>query len=644
MTFFENQIAAKRKTKLLVVYFLCAIVSIILAIYGVVLLGMSQGTSSGALPTLWNPEIFLAVAALTLLVILLGSLYKIFLLRGGGAVVAESLGGQQIDPSTTDPAERQLLNIVEEIAIASGTSVPPVYLIDEDGINAFAAGYHLDDAVIGVTRGCMNLLNRAELQGVIAHEFSHIIHGDMRLNIRLIGILHGILLIALIGYSILRGSAGRRVYRRSSNSKNNKGGALAFGVALLVIGYIGVFFGNLIKAAVSRQREFLADASAVQFTRDPSGISGALKKIGGFVRGSRLTNPKAEEVSHMLFAEGVKHFLGGLLATHPPLSTRIARIDPTFKGEYQQITDERVAELTAQQHSTGEQSLGLHTGQAIKNAPESISMKIDEDTFTQSIGTMSASHLAYAQDLIASLPLRIYQELRSTTGAQVIIYLLLFDKDVQDVQNTQREYLLENLSNEFTTRLKELEGSILSLDTSLRLPLIDLCLPALKQLSQNDIATFQRHLKVLVETDQALSLFEYMLHHILERHVTHQANPLSYKRSSLSQQAHAAAEIISMLAFVGHDSSQTQQEAFEKGLFKLKVEGQHSHTPQEPSLDALDEALRTLWSADEGIKERTIRAAVTTINSDGKVTQEEAEILRTVGDALGCPVPPLVSV
>ncbi|MCB0334194.1 MAG: M48 family metalloprotease, partial [Bdellovibrionales bacterium] len=488
-------------------------------------------------------------------------------------------------------------------------------------------------------RGCMNLLNRSELQGVIAHEFSHIIHGDMRLNIRLMGILHGILLIAMIGYSILRGSSRRRVYSSSSKSNDNKGGAIAFGLALLVIGYIGVFFGNLIKAAVSRQREFLADASAVQFTRDPSGISGALKKIGGFVRGSRLTNPKAEEVSHMLFAEGIRHFLGGLLATHPPLATRILRIDPTFKGEFQQITDEMAAQLTAQQEGTNTQSMGLHSGTNVSPQKE---IAIDEDSFTQSIGTMKSEHLDYAQNLLASLPAVIYQGTHSPSGAQAIIYLLLFDRESTEVKKKQRDYLLHNLSQEIMTHLEKLEESTTQLSTSIRLPLIDLCLPTLKQLSQREYDKFQHHLKTLVQSDGAVSLFEYMLHHILERHVTRSTTPLSETKSSLTQQAHAAAEIISMLAYVGHHSETTQREAFSKGLTRLGVKGSHSHTPQEPSLDKLDSALRILWSADEGIKERTIRAAVATINSDGKVTEEEAEILRTVGDALGCPVPPLV--
>jgi len=294
MDFFERQDQARRSTRRLIAYFMLAVILIILSIY-IAGITIFFGFNVNADPELpfqwWNPDLFLWITGATLCVVVIGSLYKIFALSKGGEVVARWLGGRLIDSSTSDPQERRLLNVVEEMAIASGTPVPSVFLLEEEkSINAFAAGFTPADAVIGVTRGTLQILSRDELQGVIAHEFSHILNGDMRLNIRLIGVLNGILVIAMIGYVILSGT-------RTSSSRKNGGGAaaiLAFGAALLVIGYVGVFFGKLIKSAVSRQREFLADASAVQFTRDPDGIAGALKKIGGLAHGSRIQNPKAE--------------------------------------------------------------------------------------------------------------------------------------------------------------------------------------------------------------------------------------------------------------------------------------------------------------------------------------------------------------
>ena len=289
---------------------------------------------------LWNPELFGLVAMGTSAVIAAGSLYKMAALSGGGHTVAELLGGRLLRADAATPAERRLLNVVEEMAIASGVPVPPVYLLENElGINAFAAGHAPGDAVVAVTAGTLARLSRDELQGVIAHEFSHILNGDMRLNIRLMGVLFGILVIGLTGWIIFRSTTGGYV-RLGARDDDRKGfnPLPLIGLALYVIGYVGVFFGNLIKAAVSRQREFLADASAVQFTRNPDGIAGALKKIGAVAEGSRIQDPHAEEASHMFFGDALSGWteLFGLLATHPPLVERIKRIDPSFDGDFSQ--------------------------------------------------------------------------------------------------------------------------------------------------------------------------------------------------------------------------------------------------------------------------------------------------------------------
>jgi Zn-dependent protease with chaperone function len=295
MNFFERQEQSRQKTFQLILLFILADIGVVLSVYFVAIVAVNyyaNGAETSALPRQWmDPLVLLWVFAVVQALILGGSLVKIVALGRGGQYVAESLGGRLVNPSTTNPAEKRLVNIVEEMAIASGVPVPMVYVLDnEEGINAFAAGYTPGNAVVAVTKGSLNSFTRDELQGVIGHEFSHILNGDMRLNIRLIGLISGIMILATIGYHILR-SGGR--------SRKGGGPIMFMGLALIIIGYVGVFFARLIQSAVSRQREYLADASSVQFTRNPLGLANALKKIGGFSKGSLVKSPLAPEARHM---------------------------------------------------------------------------------------------------------------------------------------------------------------------------------------------------------------------------------------------------------------------------------------------------------------------------------------------------------
>jgi len=337
MNFFEAQARSRKNTVQLVCLFAVAVVSLIVMTNLLVMVAIGyfndqqlQGGGSWLSQMDWS--MVATISAAVCVVILAGSLYKIMVLSGGGKSVAEALGGRLVPQNSDDLKQRRLLNVVAEMAIASGTPAPPVYVLaDEPGINAFAAGFSPRDAVIGVTQGAIDHFDRDQLQGVIAHEFSHIFNGDMRLNMRLMGVLHGILMIGAIGYFITRSVSHAR-----PSGKNGKGvaGIMVLGIGLMVVGYAGTFFGSLIKAAVSRQREYLADASAVQFTRNPDGIAGALKKIGSITIGSKLENPGAPEVSHAFFAQGVSSFMEAFSATHPPLAKRILRIDPHWDGKF----------------------------------------------------------------------------------------------------------------------------------------------------------------------------------------------------------------------------------------------------------------------------------------------------------------------
>ena len=355
MDFFERQDQARRNSKLLAVYFIAGVAMLIVAVYiavAAIFVGLNSRHHRSSSPateearsanSLWNPQLFLGVAVATLAVIGMGSAFKTLELAKGGSVVATNLGGRLVNPSTTDPDERKLLNVVEEMAIAAGIPVPQVYLLpDERGINAFAAGHSTSDAVVAVTEGTMKLLTRDELQGVIGHEFSHILNGDMRLNLRLMGIVFGILCLAVIGRVLLQ------IRGRSSRDRNP---LPLLGLALLVIGWVGVLFGRLIQAAVSRQREFLADASSVQFTRNPAGLEGALKKIGGLSYGSKLEAAHAEEASHMFFGNGMGESFLHIMDTHPPLAERIRAIDPSFDGTFPPVSIAQIEPALRRSHT-----------------------------------------------------------------------------------------------------------------------------------------------------------------------------------------------------------------------------------------------------------------------------------------------------
>ena len=420
MDFFGRQEQAQRRTRWLLVYFILATALMVVSIYAVVLGVFVWTDREQALAdrVWWRPDTFLIVALGTVGVVLFGSLFKSLQLSRGGSAVAEMLGGRLIDPGTADLHERKLLNVIEEMSIASGTAMPAVYVMDdESSINAFAAGHKMDDAAIGVTRGTIERLNRDELQGVMAHEFSHIHHGDMRLNLRLMGLIFGILCISVIGRILLQ-SGMRSSYRMGARERKGGNPLPLLGLALMVIGAAGVFFGRLIQAAVSRQREFLADASAVQFTRNPVGLAGALKKIGASA-GSRIASPHAAEAGHLFFGDGSGSRWFHLLATHPPLVERIRAIEPTFDGTFDDAPL-RAAEVPAPPTRAGSTRT---PGKGTRPFP--IPPILPVQAVLAHAGNPTAAHLTTAATLIESLPDALLGAAREPYGAMAVIYGLL---------------------------------------------------------------------------------------------------------------------------------------------------------------------------------------------------------------------------
>jgi len=650
MDFFARQDQARRKTKWLVLYFALAVVSIIVMIYGAVLLAASLAATrhhayaDSAALTLWHPELFCAVSVGAVLVIFLGSTYKTMALAGGGSAVAESLGGRPVAANTADPDERKLLNVVEEMAIASGVPMPKVYVLDEEaGINAFAAGHTPSDAVVTVTRGCLKWLTRDELQGVIGHEFSHILNGDMRLNVRLIGILFGIFCLATIGRVLMQ--------VRGGNSRDRNALPL-IGLLLLVIGSLGVFFGRLIQAAVSRQREFLADASSVQFTRNPAGLSGALQKIGSC--GSAMESPHAADASHLFFASGFSSSLFGLMATHPPLPERIRAIDPTWDGIFR-----RVAEPATERAATRQRSVpvrpavpplpnipGMVLGGAVLGSAGSMPPLIKPQTVLPNMGQPTSQHLKYAEELRNALPESLRAAVREPLEATAAVYALLLSGD-DTLRARQIDELAQRVSPAVAAKVTTLYPDAAQAARHARLPLINLALPALRQLDAGQFNQFAQALEWLIDSDGQVELFEFMLQKIVLRHLDPQFN--GARRSvvqyyTLKPLVPDCVLVLSALAHVGSDDPGAVARAFALGapFLRAPAEAGLALLPAEQcGLEPLDAALNRLALAVPQIKKNLIEACAQVVGADGVILENEAELLRAIADTLDCPIPPL---
>jgi Zn-dependent protease with chaperone function len=585
-------------------------------------------------------QTFAAVSAGVAVVVLVGSLYKIMALSAGGKVVAESLGGQLIPQNTKDLKQRKLLNVVEEMAIASGTPAPPVYLlVDEAGINAFAAGFTPRDAVIGVTQGTIDHLSREQLQGVIAHEFSHIFNGDMRLNIRLMGVLNGILILGIIGYYLLYSAS---YSRRGRSSGKNAGGILALAIGLMVIGFAGTFFGGLIKAAVSRQREYLADASAVQFTRNPDGIAGALKRIGGLEFGSKVENPGAPEVSHAFFAQGVSGFMQALAATHPPLAKRILRIDPHWDGKFDtsdKTDSPRGEEETGKKESMTREQLAKKVVTVVTStAMADVANAIDQ------VGNPQPETISHARSLIAELSEVIKEAAREPYGARAVIYSLVLDPG-QAVRDRQLAHLQAYADPDVLALTHKLLSEMDGLDIKYRLPIIDIAIPALKQLSLDQYQAFRDNLVALIEMDFRVDLLEWSLQKILFNHLDGQF----FKRvrtktrySHVGQLKQETALILSVLAYAGQQDLNDIEEAFSAAVSTLEISGLQLVAKNAIHLSDLDRSLQELEKLNPLVKPQLLKACAASIVRDQEISPVEVELLRAFSDALGCPMPPIV--
>ena len=597
MDFFEKQEKARLQTKWLVFYFALAVIGIIAVLHIGFSLLLGQPLDD------W--EMLGFTAAGVLVSVAIGSFVKIAELSKGGKAVAEMLGGVPVNPSTTDAGERRLLNVVEEMSLASGVPVPQVYVLDEEAINAFAAGYGTADAAVGVTRGCIERLTRDELQGVIGHEFSHILNGDMRLNIRLMGLLNGILFLALLGGVLMRLALTSRP--RSSNDKN--GGSIvaaliAGGVVLYIVGWIGVFFGKLIKAAVSRQREFLADASAVQYTRNPSGLAGALSKIAS--HSSRLEHPKAQEASHMFFGNGMAEAWLGLFATHPPIQQRIAEIAPNF--------DPQEASPTLP---------------PVDSAKPSFS---------------GDAQLAAATSMLAGLPEFSRPAMREIHSACALVFALLLSED-----ESVRKFQLAALEIDAALRkeIGELFDRRSQLSSAQRISLVDLAIPVLRGLSHQQYSVFSGQVRQLIEADGQIHLFEYTLQKLLLRHLDAaftKVTPRRVQHKSLVPLLPDTGILLSAIANADDGESTALDAAFQAGVARLGKSAAAFPLARQSSVNLkdFDRALEDLATASLAVKKTILTACSAAVVHDGVVNDTQFELLRAVADTVDCPIPPFV--
>ena len=695
MDFFTQQDRVRRRTKWLVIYYVLAVLMTWLAIYALVavlyaICYSADTTERNAMFTInergevvttsplaedgfsfFSEQNFLIFGGSFLLVASIvggGSWYKISELSAGGDYVAKMMGGEAVNPNTQDPLERRLINVVEEMSIASGIQVPGIFIMrNEDGINAFAAGYTLQDAAVCVTRGTLEYLNRDELQGVIAHEFSHVLNGDMRFNIRLIGILFGLQMIAIIGWFLVRIAPRAAGSGRSRNGKDGGGGGavlllLAFGLGLCVIGSVGLFFCSLIRAAISRQREYLADASSVQFTRNPPGIASALIKIGASAYGSRLDNTNALAAAHMCYASPMTSFFANLMASHPPLKDRIKAVDPNFDGKFpakveklQRLggtvsADETLARQKVMAYEAraskpdykfprqGKWMSGAEIDRVVKNAADHATAA----AMIASVGQITAGNLAMAASLLDSIPQPAREQVRDTFGAQAVIYALLLDRK-PEIRRDQMAFLAKHLDEQTVSRVEKTLDSTDTLDDVLRVPLIEMAFPALRHCGRDDYVKFRGVVEGLVNCDGRIDIFEYTLQAMLIRDLD-----VHFKLAArLSTQYYAPKGVtqqftlvLSLLAHAGHDNPVEVGAAFEKASAAFGFGGQLI-PKSECTMKNLDASLRVLAHAAMPIKQKLLQAFTICIWADGKVVPRERELLRAIAAMLGCPMPPL---
>jgi Zn-dependent protease with chaperone function len=654
-TFFEHQQLARRNTRVMVVLFLLAVAGVVLAVdlvlgalyvWNVGALHIPGGAPAPGLIQLLKlvpTGVYAGGALVTVTVIFIVSLLNVAKLAGGGSALAAMVGARRLSSDARDPLERRLLNVVEEMAIASGVRVPGVYVMDgERGINAFAAGWDVSGAVVAVTRGTLETLNRDELQGVIGHEFSHILNGDMRLNIRMIGVLAGIVFIGSIGDFLMRNVRG---------SRDDKGSGYIFlaGLALFLIGYVGLFFARLIKASVSREREFLADASSVQFTRNPDGIAGALDQIRVCGSGALISGRYAEDMSHMFFGESIKLRFASLFDTHPPLEERIRRVRPGFQpSAYRKrrpaIAPEGAGGAQASAAAAAFADAAKQEGRRASDAGVDWGRSPSESM--QLVGTLSAGKIDFAARLLASLPMPLRESLRQPDGARAALIALLL-APAEEVARQQMQALDAAVPAPLAGLVRALAVHTRRLGPAFHMAVIDLALPAIKSAPEGARKELIAGLEAVIQADRRVSLHEFVVLTMVRDQLAPKAKPAAVAGQKLSDLKAEAAIALTLIALAGTSADATGsrraglQAALSAGAKEMGI-AEPAPPATAISLEAASGALEALKRLAPLQKALLVKGLFAAVTADGTIRIAEAELMRLAGAVLDCPLPPLL--
>ncbi|MDG6773972.1 M48 family metallopeptidase [Thiomicrorhabdus sp. ZW0627] len=643
MNFYASQDRARKSTRWLVIVYLLSLTALTVISSWVLLillrtLGFQSFPRGVEFYTLTENDIWLfaGVAGFILFGALISSYVKGRELSKGGRMVALSLGGRKIQPNTSDFNERKILNVVEEMAIASGMPVPEVYILpDESAINAFAAGLTPTDAIIGLTQGAIEKLSRAQLQGVVGHEFSHILNGDMRLNIRLIMLITGIEFVGIIGRIFTQSSrSSRRSYssRRRSNGKG-AGAIILAGIVLRLIGWIGVLFGRIIQAAVSRQREYLADASAVQFTRNPSAVANALKVIGGEAYGSKLRKTDTSQVNHLFFCQVFDSYFNFIFATHPPLEERIRHLEPSWDGEYllppapKKTEEEKTAETTAESRLETVVTAAVLDGVVASQADSGVT----NESVPQSLSEYD----------------RLLEKIQEPNEAVALVVALLL-RPTKSAETFSEEGAVNVLD---ASGFEGLGASVVEISVLLQkiglqdeLPLVEMAMPSLKSLSEPQYVRFKQLLDGIIQLDHQADIYEQTLYklvtHFLDVHFGFsKARKVRYRK--ISAVAIEVQLLMSMLAHYGHAATEEAQveQAYRKGMGVVGLSFERRARVDAYSANDFDRATEKLAHCSLELKNTIMQGLLACAQFDGKVADVERELILAIAATMDAPIP-----
>ncbi len=645
MDFFREQDVARRNTRILVVLFIIAVCVLIaltnMVIAGAVFLqadyppGAHNGSASNWISSIdWG--LFLTVGAVVGGVIGVVALGNWLRFAQGGRAVAEALGARPAQPATTDPLERRAQNIVQELSLAANMPVPPLYILDDErGINAFAAGVTPANAVVAITHGAMTQLTRDELQGVIGHEFSHILNGDMRLSIRLAAMLRGITFIGDIGSVLMHSAAYSRP--RHGNKNDSRAGVLAVGLGLYLVGLLGGIMAGLIKSAISKQKEFLADASSVQFTRNPDGIGNALKVIGGYTPGTLVHSARAEEMSHLFFGQ-VKHRLWTLFATHPPLQTRIRRVDPSWDGQFIERRPDHSA--YTQTDLSGEMG-NIQARRALVAAGlESVLPAVEYSNSPAKNTKKSRSLSSSGQDPNArrqpKLAAAVLQAATDPLGAMSLILGLLWHRG--DGYDQQIEALHEADIRGLEHLVAQYGDELVSLAPALRLPLIELCLPALKQMSVGQYQIFKKLLMRFIKADTRINLFEWSLYQLIRHYLDPEFVRIKHSRPRFSTLKVVSKHLAIALGTLAQQGNEDTDSAFERGARTLGIAVTFPDEAQ-LTVTGFSQSITQLADCYPLLKVTILKAMAAVAGHDGEISPREITLIKAIAAVIDCPLP-----